>query len=293
MLFKNIFLVLHRLYLYVVGFIWFNTYKGFYTKPKTSEYFYVKNNKTSLHTLNYEQRIPKIIHQTHESNSLRRDNYLAVQILINMNLEYEYKFYNATERRQYIVDNFEDNVVIAYNKLNHGTFKADLFRYCVLYKEGGIYIDCKSYPFSPFRTFILSDSNFCIFIDTTDHRPQNGFIMCTPYNIIIQNTINLAVSNILLGKYGINPLDITGPEVLAKCINVAIDKSDYFESYKIGRYINKNNNIDIIGRCSARAIYFCDTHMTPLINREYKGYLTLRDIWKRYEVSWILGTIYI
>jgi mannosyltransferase OCH1-like enzyme len=292
--FNRVFKILDRLYKYLFGFIWYNTWKGFYTEPKTADKFTIQSNVKQEHDIfNYEQKIPKIIHQTHEFNLLLKDRYLSSQILINMNPEYEYKFYNTSERRQYILKHFDNKVVQAYDKLNHGAFKADLFRYCVLYKEGGIYIDCKSYPYEPFRKFVLRDSTFSIFMDTTNHRPQNGFIMCTPNNTIMLNTINLAVENILASRYGVNPLDIAGPEILAKIINKAIKKEDHFAPYQIKRYItNENTFVDVIGKCSTMAIYFCNKDMIPLVSREYKGYLTFWDIWRRYEIMWILGTIY-
>ena len=33
-----------------------------------------------------------------------------------------------------------------YEKLRHGAHKADLFRYCCLYKLGGVYLDIKMKP---------------------------------------------------------------------------------------------------------------------------------------------------
>jgi mannosyltransferase OCH1-like enzyme len=59
------------------------------------------------------------------------------------NPEFEYHFYDDNQCREYIKDNFNKDVLHAFDKLIPGAFKADLWRYCILYKKGGIYLDIK------------------------------------------------------------------------------------------------------------------------------------------------------
>ena len=57
----------------------------------------------------------------------------------NINLEY----YDDTGARDFIINNYPSEVLWAYDKLIPGAYKADLWRYCVLYINGGIYVDIK------------------------------------------------------------------------------------------------------------------------------------------------------
>lgn len=53
-----------------------------------------------------------------------------------------YLFHDA-ECRAFISREFPDDVLYAYDRLIPTAFKADLWRYCVLYKYGGVYLDIK------------------------------------------------------------------------------------------------------------------------------------------------------
>ena len=60
--------------------------------------------------------------------------------------DWSIKIFTDKECSKFIKDNFENNIYAAYERINpcYGAAKADLFRYCVIYKLGGIYIDIKS-----------------------------------------------------------------------------------------------------------------------------------------------------
>ena len=51
--------------------------------------------------------------------------------------------YNDADCRAFIQSAFPPDVVAAYDRLIPTAFKADLWRYCVLYKFGGVYLDIK------------------------------------------------------------------------------------------------------------------------------------------------------
>lgn len=51
--------------------------------------------------------------------------------------------FNDSDCRAFIAQEFPDDVLYAYDRLIPTAFKADLWRYCVLYKYGGVYLDIK------------------------------------------------------------------------------------------------------------------------------------------------------
>ena len=51
--------------------------------------------------------------------------------------------FNDADCRAFIAREFPDDVLYAYDRLIPTAFKADLWRYCVLYKYGGVYLDIK------------------------------------------------------------------------------------------------------------------------------------------------------
>src|SRR5258706_11233112 len=64
-----------------------------------------------------------------------------------------YNLYDRKLLRNFITENFQTDVLIAYEKLRPYSFKADLGRYCILYKNGGWYFDiavrCQSFVSVP------------------------------------------------------------------------------------------------------------------------------------------------
>ena len=54
--------------------------------------------------------------------------------------------FDKKDREFFIKENFDKTVLKAYNSIIPGGFKADLWRYCILYKYGGIYVDLDIIP---------------------------------------------------------------------------------------------------------------------------------------------------
>ena len=59
------------------------------------------------------------------------------------NPEIIFHLYDEKESREFIKNNFDNDVLEAYDRLSPSSYKSDLWRYCILYKKGGIYLDIK------------------------------------------------------------------------------------------------------------------------------------------------------
>lgn len=167
----------------------------------------------------YDQKIPKKIFQTWKTNNMDLEMKNTTKIIKNLNPEYEYKLFTDDECIEYIKNNFSEHVLNAYNNLIPGAFKADLFRYCILYQEGGIYIDCKMIPLKPFREIIKPD-DLCILVNNTFETNSvsiyNAFICSEPKNNLFLESICQIVNNSINLYYPIDPFVVTGPSLLYK-----------------------------------------------------------------------------
>ena len=54
---------------------------------------------------------------------------------------WNYKLYDDKECFNFIRDNFNEHVLAVYQSLPFGVMKADFWRYCIIYKIGGLYTD--------------------------------------------------------------------------------------------------------------------------------------------------------
>ena len=159
-----------------------------------------------------EQKIPKTIIQTYSSTRPQSLlHYNAVMSFIELNPDYSYHFFDNKKSRQFIKDNFDFSVLKAYDVLNPKAFKADLFRYCYIYKHGGCYFDHKFVCQTPLFKYIKpGDSNvFCK--DMYEYGMFNAVFISVAQTNEMKATINKVVRNVEEGQYGRGVLDVTGP----------------------------------------------------------------------------------
>lgn len=73
--------------------------------------------------------------------------------------DYNVRFFDDAACVRYLTDHFDPKIIERYNAITQGAHRADLWRYCVLYREGGVYIDIKTVLTRPLSSFIPSDHN--------------------------------------------------------------------------------------------------------------------------------------
>lgn len=107
----------------------------------------------------YAQKVPKIIWQTMKTNEVPVFMKNYADSWMDLNPEYEYRFSDDDDIIDFLKANFPE-YLNGYNKLKYGASKADLWRYLIMYKYGGVYadIDCKC--IKPLRDWIEPESLF-------------------------------------------------------------------------------------------------------------------------------------
>jgi len=166
--------------------------------------------------------IPLVIYQTWHSNDIPRRMYDNIKRLLKTNPEFDYHFYSDDDCLKFIKDNFDENVVNSFEMLIPGAFKADLWRYCVLYKKGGVYLDIKYYSTEPLypiierldKVFVLdSPEAYCV---DTKYGIYNGFMVVPPKNPTLLMCINDIIQSSKHKLLRKSSLDVTGPCLLGR-----------------------------------------------------------------------------
>lgn len=123
------------------------------------EYFFYN---FTVYDRSKKYKIPFIVHQTWKSYDSIPDD---IKNIIELNKKlcplFDFKFYNDSDCVNFIRDNFEEKVLNTYYKINkkYSAARADIFRYCVLYILGGIYLDIKSLIKHDLSTVIRPDDD--------------------------------------------------------------------------------------------------------------------------------------
>ena len=107
--------------------------------------------------------IPKIIYQVYKTLDLPYTLFKNIEHIKTINPNWEYRLFDDNTARDFIAELYNGQYVDIYDRINpiYGPAKGDLFRYLVLYKTGGVYLDIKSTVNAPLDSFIKEDDQ-CI-----------------------------------------------------------------------------------------------------------------------------------
>lgn len=129
--------------------------------------------------------IPMILHQTFASCDVTRALYASIQHWQRVNTEYTYVYWTDKNSDAFIKEHFDPKIYHAYCTLIPGAAKSDLFRYCVLYRYGGVYANVHLLAFE----LIAKD------LKSITH-DGNSFIAVDKQNKYIKRCIDMVVSNV-------------------------------------------------------------------------------------------------
>lgn len=103
-----------------------------------------------------------------------------------------------------------------YSQIIPSAFQADFWRYLILYKYGGIYLDFTMHTLVPFDEIIKEHKEVYV-RDTCDLCGiYNAFIAVKPQAELIGKAIQKVIENIKNRYKGVNPIDVTGPTMLGR-----------------------------------------------------------------------------
>jgi inositol phosphorylceramide mannosyltransferase catalytic subunit len=208
--------------------------------------------------------IPKIIHQTFSTKNVNKDIQNNIDTLKRLNPGYRYHLYDDNDIVNFIKNNYDDYILETYNKINpeYGPARTDYFRYLLLYKEGGIYLDIKSSCEKPFDSIIKNDDEFILThwgnreglynfrVTYKSDILNNEYGEYCNWNIIIKkhhplmkkiiDQVTFNINNYSLKNYGVGKLAVlllTGPIAYSRVIIKNKDKYNitlYDNYYDIG-----------------------------------------------------------
>jgi mannosyltransferase OCH1-like enzyme len=207
---------------------------------KTNNNQNVNNDNKKINSI-----IPLNLFQTWHTLDLPPKMKKTVELLQKQNPEFTYYLYDDDMCRNFIKDNFDDEIVYTFDKLKPGAYKADLWRYCILYIKGGIYLDIKYYCVNNFKLVELTDKEYFVKDKVNGYKIKKAgiyqaLLSCLPKNNILLECIKQIVYNVKHNLYLDNPLCPTGPHLFLKFQDVIDIKN--LELKFSGNYIEKNNN---------------------------------------------------
>ena len=202
--------------------------------------------KKNINTQVIKPIIPLNVYQTWFTKDLPIYMKKNINYMKKINPEFTFHLYDDKDCRDFIEKYFDKVIVDAFDKLKPGAYKADLWRLCILYINGGIYMDIKLVCVNNFKLISLTNSEHYV-----EDRPKplsiyNALMVSSKGNKFLHNSIQKICYNVMINYYGNSPLDITGPVLLGNIIlnnkyNLIIDLVHKRSSKNNGYILYKGN----------------------------------------------------
>ena len=185
----------------------------------------------NLHiSLKEKESWPKTIFQLwHSPEDVSEQMIQRTEVLKKQHPDFKYHLFFLDTAREFIRENFESKVLAAFDSIIPFAFKSDLWRYCILYKCGGIYLDMKYECTNGFRFSQLDTTQEYYVFDVNQTSIYNGFIVAKPNNRIFLHTINQIVKHTRERFYGENDLVVTGPGLLGQMVPEVVKREIRFQ----------------------------------------------------------------
>jgi mannosyltransferase OCH1-like enzyme len=183
------------------------------------------------------KEIPLNIFMTWNNKDMPINMKKSIEMVMSKNSEFNFYIYDDNDCRNFLKKFFISDVVNAFDSLIPGAYKADLWRYCVLYYYGGIYQDIKFQPVGKFNyTNLLDKEYFVRDIKYSGSGIYNAFIVCKARNEILYKCIKQIIENVKNKFYGSSSLEPTGPLLMKKFFSK--QEIDNLELYNKSLLIN-------------------------------------------------------
>jgi hypothetical protein len=154
--------------------------------------------------------IPRKIYMCWHSSDMPDGMKANIENIRKNNPEFEICVYNEEMCLDFISMHFPKEVALAYQALIPKSYKTDLWRVCILYIMGGIYMDIST-SLNNFKLINLTDKEYLVNdgqfedLDKTMYQSiHTGFIVARPSNDLFLKTIYRIVFNVCTNYFGVN-----------------------------------------------------------------------------------------
>lgn len=168
--------------------------------------------------INQDDRISKIVFRTgkYELEDLPKEIVDLCENEMLNNTNYTLFYFDDKDCEEFIKLEYGKNIFDLYDTLIPSAFKADFWRYLILYKYGGLYLDFTMHTLVPFDEIIKNYKEIYV-RDTCDICGiYNAFIAVKPKANLIEKAIKKVIENIKNKHKGVSPLDVTGPTMFGR-----------------------------------------------------------------------------
>lgn len=160
--------------------------------------------------------VPKVYHAISGSPTP-----FVVNQTLAMNPDYRGNVHTDKTASGYIAKRCGEEVRQAFECLSASAYRADLFRFCAILSEGGVYLDADLLPMYPLGKL----HSLCIPFAVGHDQPQNGrpgaqmkLLSAAPGHPVARCMVERIVKHVKMRHRPVSSLGLSGPLLLSECI---------------------------------------------------------------------------
>lgn len=184
--------------------------------------------------------IPKTIYQTFRTSKLPLITQWHIWRMKNKNPEYDYQFYDDRRIDNFIRDEFGQDVFDLYKRISIGAAKADFFRYAILYKKGGVYLDIDSLILNKLDDFILPTDSAVISPENNPYCHIQWALVFEAGHPFLEKTLEIVINNLKENKYPHDVHKMTGPTAYSLAIKECLKAAPQIQYRELGTNYEDN-----------------------------------------------------
>ena len=166
--------------------------------------------------------IPKVIYQTYKNKNVPTLTRFFIRLMKWRNPQYRYEFYDDNRIDTFFKEEYGESVYQAYKRIDIGAAKADFFRYAVLYKFGGVYLDIDGYTTRNLDDMIKPDDAAIITEERNPGILAQYALVFEAGHPMLKRCVDKILDNIEHDRFADNIHKLTGPTVFTEAVNECI-----------------------------------------------------------------------
>lgn len=149
--------------------------------------------------------------------------FAASMTWVDLNPDFEYRFYDDVDCTSLIADRFGKRALSAFRLIDGGAYKAGFWRLCVLYLYGGVYADIDSLCRRPLSKLIRPEDEFIAPKGEAPCAINDAFICSVPRHPFLGRSIARAIERIESRRRQ-NLFAVVGPIGLGISTNIELGR---------------------------------------------------------------------
>ena len=235
--------------------------------------------------------IPRIVHQTYVTTTLPSPTLKVISKMKEHNPEFKFILYDDNAMDLFMKNNFQGRVYDCFLALNIGAAKADLWRYCVLYKIGGVYLDIDAQITGSLNELIGNEEEAIISREKNMGSFLQWMLVYPPAHEIMKRTIELCCERI--ENRVNNIIHATGPAVYTEAINEVIQPHLVKKVNNLWHVSDKSINEEMSAEDFPIKCRFFGKDYGKYGKFKYSGFKELYNEWEEGIIHWsVINNLY-